>query len=87
MFNHIDVGGSLPATSRRRTREKVFIGEPAEGSLLKPAKQNDPQTCFNTWGDVWFGVLWPPARAFPSHTQHALPHAHWMTNEPWHRNH
>ena len=55
-----NVGGSLPAISRevhwtlsirgRRSRNKVSVGEPAEGSLSKPAQQNDPRTHFKHRG-------------------------------------
>ncbi|KAI9099676.1 hypothetical protein K1719_024681 [Acacia pycnantha] len=52
-----DVGGSPPATSRevhrtlsfrgRRSRNKVSVGEPAEGSLSCPRKKSDPRTGWN----------------------------------------
>ncbi|KAJ0042044.1 hypothetical protein Pint_17094 [Pistacia integerrima] len=36
--------------SGRRSRNKVSVGEPAEGSLSKPAEQNDPRTCHHIGG-------------------------------------
>ncbi|RDY08055.1 hypothetical protein CR513_07769, partial [Mucuna pruriens] len=39
-----DVGGSLPATLGRRSRNKVSVGEPAEGSLSLPHNKFDRRT-------------------------------------------
>uniref|UniRef100_M1BN45 rRNA intron-encoded homing endonuclease n=1 Tax=Solanum tuberosum TaxID=4113 RepID=M1BN45_SOLTU len=60
--DHSDVGGLLPTTSRevhrtlsfrgRRSRNKISVGEPAEGILSKPAKQNDPRTRFKHLGET-----------------------------------
>lgn len=33
-----------------KSRNKVSVGEPAEGSLSKPAQQNDQRTCFSIMG-------------------------------------
>ena len=45
----------------RRSRNKVSVGEPAEGSLSKPAQQNDPRTRFKHRGRRSLVARLPPS--------------------------
>ncbi|KAJ4699506.1 hypothetical protein OWV82_026580 [Melia azedarach] len=49
----------------RRSRNKVSVGDPAEGSLSKPAQQNDPRTRNTTRGGGATRAASPPSPLAP----------------------